>query len=58
LSIIFVFLSFAQKDDFPILKGPYLGQKPPGMKAERFAPGLLSTNKYCFRLHGFSPSYF
>jgi len=46
LSIIFVFLSFAQKDDFPILKGPYLGQKPPGMKAERFAPGLLSTNKY------------
>ena len=24
------------------LKGPYLGQKPPGMKAEIFAPGIVS----------------
>ena len=31
------------KDDFPVLKGPYLGQKPPGMKAEIFAPGIIST---------------
>jgi hypothetical protein len=28
---------------FPILKGPYLGQKPPGMIPEIFAPGFIST---------------
>lgn len=27
---------------FPILKGPYMGQKPPGMMAEPFAPGIIS----------------
>jgi len=31
-------------DNWPILKGPYLGQKPPGMKPEVFAPGFISTN--------------
>jgi len=43
--IIYLFVcinSFAQ-DDFPILKGPYLGQKPPGMTPEIFAPGIIST---------------
>ena len=29
--------------DFPYLEGPYLGQKPPGMVAEPFAPGIIST---------------
>jgi len=29
--------------DFPVLKGPYLGQKPPGMTPELFAPGIIST---------------
>jgi Tol biopolymer transport system component len=33
----------ACQDDFPILKGPYLGQKPPGMTPEIFAPGIVST---------------
>ena len=28
------------------LKGPYLGQKPPGMKPEVFAPGIVSTKEY------------
>lgn len=28
--------------EFPILQGPYLGQKPPGMKPEIFAPGIIS----------------
>lgn len=32
--------------DFPVLKGPYLGQKPPGMTPEIFAPGIISTEKY------------
>jgi len=38
-------ISRAQKNesDFPILKGPYLGQKPPGMTPEVFAPGIIST---------------
>ncbi len=29
--------------DFPILKGPYLGQNPPGDVPELFAPGIVST---------------
>lgn len=28
---------------FPVLTGPYLGQTPPGAKAELFAPGVVST---------------
>ncbi len=49
--IIFVFCLFvinvakllAQQTDFPKLSGPYLGQKPPGMMPEIFAPGIIST---------------
>ncbi|MEP1096385.1 MAG: hypothetical protein ABJG78_14810 [Cyclobacteriaceae bacterium] len=38
---------FAQENtegdfSFPILEGPYMGQKPPGMVAEQFAPGIIS----------------
>ena len=29
--------------DLPVLKGPYLGQKPPGMTPEIFAPGIVSS---------------
>ena len=29
-------------NDFSILKGPYLGQKPPGMTPEIFAPEVVS----------------
>jgi len=42
-------ISQAQKkvSDFPVLKGSYFGQKPPGMTPEVFAPGILSTeDKY------------
>ena len=28
------------------LSGPYLGQQPPGTKAELFAPGIISTGMY------------
>lgn len=34
--------SFSQAE-LPVLEGPYLGQKPPGMLAEPFAPGIIST---------------
>lgn len=43
LSAMFVFMSCTQQDDFPVLKGPYLGQKPPGMTPELFAPGIVPT---------------
>jgi hypothetical protein len=32
-----------QDSAFPVLSGPYLGQKPPGETAELFAPGVVST---------------
>lgn len=32
-----------RQDDFPVLRGPYLGQKPPGMTPEIFAPEIVST---------------
>jgi hypothetical protein len=28
---------------FPVLRGPYLGQTPPGLEPEIFAPGVVST---------------
>ncbi len=39
---------FAQENtkgdfSFPILEGPYMGQEPPAMVAEPFAPGIIST---------------
>lgn len=34
---------FGQDPSFPVLRGPYLGQKPPGMTPEVFAPGIIST---------------
>jgi hypothetical protein len=34
------------KSDFPVLKGKYLGQKPPGLTPEIFAPGIVSKSDY------------
>jgi len=31
----------AQQADFPLLKGPYLGQQPPGKVPQVFAPSIL-----------------
>jgi hypothetical protein len=31
------------KEKFPTLRGTYLGQEPPGDRAELFAPGIVST---------------
>ncbi|MCP4725100.1 MAG: hypothetical protein GY863_08695 [bacterium] len=31
-------------ETFPVLSGPYLGQKPPGMTPEIFAPGIINTD--------------
>ena len=50
ITIIIIFLLLAttisaQKTEFPKLTGPYLGQKPPGITPEIFAPGTVSTDK-------------
>lgn len=34
---------FSQQSDFPVLTGPYFGQKPPGMTPELFSPGFISA---------------
>jgi hypothetical protein len=45
-----VLLTFASgsaaggQDPFPQLRGPYLGQKPPGMSPVPFAPGIITTD--------------
>jgi Tol biopolymer transport system component len=41
--ILSIFHNLSAKDDWPDLKGPYLGQKPPGITPEIFAPGIIST---------------
>jgi len=50
-SLIFLFTSCYQRDEFPILKGRYLGQKPPGMTPEVFAPGIVSTGTMNRAIH-------
>lgn len=37
--------SFCQTNqkDFPVLKGPYFGQKPPGIQPELFAPEIMNN---------------
>jgi len=44
----------SKDSDFPILKGAYLGQKPPTMIPEIFAPGIISTG-FSERIAAFTP---
>ena len=56
--LIFLALTFggqAEQSDLPIRRGPYLGQKPPGMTPEIFAPGIISMG-YFERSVVFSPN--
>jgi len=60
VGILFLVISISsncdRQNDFSVLQGPYLGQKPPGMTPEIFAPGIIS--KAGFHLHScltFSP---
>jgi Tol biopolymer transport system component len=43
-SIMSICIGCIEADECPVLKGPYLGQKPPGMTPEIFAPDIISTN--------------
>ena len=45
---LFVFATsnlFSQQREFPMLRGSYLGQKPPGTTPELFAPGIISVDE-------------
>jgi len=45
LALILVILTgCTEKDDFPVFRGPYLGQISPGSIPQLFMPGLISTN--------------
>lgn len=44
LSILTMSSKIYSQDEFPVLKGPYLGQKPPGLTPEVFAPGVVSID--------------
>jgi len=50
IAVLFSILAFSSnsygQDEFPVLEGPYLGQKPPGLIPEVFAPGIISTEHH------------
>lgn len=46
LSLLITSSVIHAKDEMPELKGPYLGQKPPGLTPEPFAPGVVFTEEY------------
>lgn len=39
-----IFSQTQEKNNFPALRGSYLGQKPPGKAPQVFAPGIISTD--------------
>jgi hypothetical protein len=53
--LIILISNSAYSQDFPVLKGPYLGQNPPGTKPEIFAPGIISF--FIFRRYADGKSY-
>lgn len=46
LSTILFLGGCARQEDPAVLRGPYLGQKLPGMTPEVFAPGIVSTPEF------------
>jgi hypothetical protein len=55
LFLVIIFNNCAPKSDFPLLKGPYLGQNPPGTTPVVFAPGVLNSDKIGAFCSVFSP---
>jgi hypothetical protein len=56
LLLLFVFNSFVYAQEFPVLKGDYLGQAPPGDTPIVFARGIVSTdNTLSHSAPAFSP---
>jgi len=46
LSVLIMSSKSYSQDELPVLEGPYLGQKSPGLTPEPFAPGIVSTAYY------------
>ena len=46
LAFLILFNACTKEDDYPLLKGPFLGQNSPGLSPEIFAPGIVSTEQY------------
>jgi hypothetical protein len=53
--ILFIGLLPEVTKEWPVLKGPYLGQKPPGKTPEIFAPGIISLKDFHDFKGSFSP---
>ncbi len=41
--LFFLLINCSKQESFPVLKGPYMGQVPPGIEPELFAPGIISN---------------
>ena len=54
-SILLLFSQCNSQADSPVLKGPYLGQKPPSMTPVVFASGILSNDNIGAFCSVFSP---
>ena len=50
-------IGFSQTNNFTVLSGPYLGQKPPGNIPELFAPGIVNTKLGVYGNIVFSPEF-
>jgi hypothetical protein len=55
LFVLMAVSSFSQQNSFPALKGPYLGQKPPGKTPGIFALGIVSIFGFTEFTRSFSP---
>jgi hypothetical protein len=53
--VFFTLCAGQQEKNSPVREGPYLGQKPPGMSPEVFAPGIISSEKGVHSSPVFSP---
>jgi hypothetical protein len=45
IPIVFVVAACVERDEYPVFKGPYLGQEPPGLTPQVFAPEILSKTQ-------------
>lgn len=55
LNTVFAQENSANDTNFPTLENRYLGQKPPGLIPELFAPGIVSTEEYLETVVTFLP---
>lgn len=58
--LIFMFgISHVQWElkDFPVLKGPYLGQVPPAITPELFNTGIIDNKVPMFSIQATKPNY-